>query len=64
MTGHNLIQSINRVSTIFREKPSGLIVDYIGIGDRLRDATKKYTSGGGQGQITIDMEDAFALTEK
>jgi type I restriction enzyme R subunit len=41
MTGHNLIQAINRVATVFQDKPSGLIVDYIGIGDRLRDATKK-----------------------
>ena len=64
MTGHNLIQSINRVSTIFREKPSGLIVDYIGIGDRLRDATKKYTAGGGRGEVTIDIEEAFELTRE
>ncbi|HLP50491.1 MAG TPA: type I restriction endonuclease subunit R, partial [Chitinophagales bacterium] len=59
MSGHNLIQAINRVSTIFKDKPSGLIVDYIGIADRLRDATKKYTAGGGKGEITIDIEEAF-----
>lgn len=64
MTGHNLIQSINRVSTIFKEKPSGLIVDYIGIGDRLRDATKKYTGSGGKGEVTIDINDAFELIEE
>jgi type I restriction enzyme R subunit len=61
MTGHNLIQAINRVSTIFKDKPSGLIVDYIGIADRLRDATKKYTSSGGKGDVTIDIEEAFEL---
>ncbi len=64
MTGHNLIQSINRVSTIFKDKPSGLIVDYIGIGDRLRDATKKYTGSGGKGEVTIDIEAAFEMTKE
>lgn len=64
MSGHNLIQSINRVSTIFKDKPSGLIVDYIGIADRLRDATKKYTGSGGTGEVTIDIEEAFALIQE
>ncbi|GEO06678.1 hypothetical protein AAE02nite_43420 [Adhaeribacter aerolatus] len=64
MSGHNLIQAVNRVATVFRDKPSGLIVDYIGIGDKLRDATKKYTGGGGQGAVTIDLEEAFALTKE
>ncbi len=35
MSGHNLIHAVNRVATVFKDKPSGLIVDYIGIGDRL-----------------------------
>jgi len=61
MTGHNLIQAINRVATVFKDKPSGLIVDYIGIGDKLRDATKKYTGGGGKGDVTIDINEAFEL---
>ena len=64
MTGHNLIQAINRVATIFKDKPSGLIVDYIGIGDRLRDATKKYTGSGGKGEVTIDIEEAFAMIQE
>lgn len=64
MNGHNLIQAINRVATVFRDKPSGLIVDYIGIGDRLRDATKKYTSSGGKGEVTIDIEEAFEMTKE
>lgn len=64
MTGHNLIQAINRVATIFKDKPSGLIVDYIGIGDRLRDATKKYTGSGGKGDVTIDIEEAFAMIQE
>jgi type I restriction enzyme R subunit len=63
MTGHNLIQAVNRVATVFKDKPSGLIVDYIGIGDKLRDATKKYTAGGGKGEIALDVEEAFALAK-
>ena len=61
MSGHNLIQAVNRVATVFRDKPSGLIVDYIGIGDKLRDATKKYTSAGGAGKVASDIEEAFEL---
>lgn len=61
MTGHNLIQAINRVATVFKDKPSGLIVDYIGIGDRLRDATKKYTGSGGKGEVAIDIEEAMEM---
>lgn len=64
MSGHNLIQAINRVATVFRDKPSGLIVDYIGIGDKLKTATKKYTSGGGKGKVTIDLEEAFELAKE
>lgn len=64
MTGHNLIQAINRVATVFRDKPSGLIVDYIGIGDRLRNATKKYAGSGGKGNVTIPIEDAFELAKE
>lgn len=64
MSGHNLIQAINRVSTIFKDKPSGLIVDYIGIADRLRDATKKYTGSGGKGEVTIDIEEGFNLLKE
>lgn len=61
MTGHNLVQAINRVATVFKDKPSGLIVDYMGIGDKLRDATKKYTGSGGRGEVTIDMEEAMEM---
>ena len=59
MSGHNLMQAIARVNRVFKDKPNGLIVDYIGIGDRLKDATKKYTAGGGTGKPTYDMEAAF-----
>ena len=49
MRGHNMIQAISRVNRVFRDKPHGLIVDYIGIGDQLREATNTYTDGGGSG---------------
>lgn len=49
MRGHNIIQAISRVNRVFRDKPHGLIVDFIGVGDELREATANYTSGGGAG---------------
>lgn len=49
MKGHTIIQAISRVNRVFRDKPHGLIVDYIGVGDQLREATATYTSGGGRG---------------
>lgn len=61
MEGHNLMQAIARVNRVFRDKPSGLIVDYIGIGNRLKDATKKYTQEGGTGKPTIDIEETFEI---
>ena len=47
MRGHTIIQAISRVNRVFRDKPHGLIVDYIGIADELREATGKYSQGGG-----------------
>jgi len=58
MQGHTMIQAISRVNRVFRDKPHGLVVDYIGIGDDLRAATAKYTSGGGKGDPAPDMEAA------
>lgn len=55
MRGLNLIQAISRVNRVFRDKPHGLIVDYIGIGDELRQATDTYTRGGGTGEPAPDI---------
>ena len=55
MRGHNLMQAIARVNRIFKDKPAGLIVDYIGIGEYLQEATAKYTAGGGRGGLTDDL---------
>ena len=49
MRGHNMIQAISRVNRVFRDKPHGLIVDYIGIGHQLREATATYARGEGTG---------------
>lgn len=56
MKGHNMIQAISRVNRVFRDKPHGLVVDYIGIGDDLREATNRYTQGGGCGEPAPDIE--------
>lgn len=57
MKGHNMIQAISRVNRVFRDKPHGLIVDYIGIGDDLRAATNRYTQGGGEGKPAPNIEE-------
>jgi type I restriction enzyme R subunit len=55
MRGHNIIQAISRVNRVFSDKPHGLVVDYIGIGDDLREATAKYSKGGGRGEPAPDV---------
>ena len=61
MDGHNLMQAIARVDRVFRDKPGGLVVDYIGLADSLKKALADYSAGGGKGQTTIDQEQAVAL---
>lgn len=61
MRGHNLMQAIARVNRVFKDKPSGLVVDYIGIANELKDALKTYTDSKGKGQTTIDTEEAFSV---
>jgi len=55
MSGHNLMQAIARVNRVFSNKRGGVIVDYIGIGEELKEATKKYTGSGGKGNPTEDI---------
>lgn len=61
MTGHNLMQAIARTNRVFKDKNGGVVVDYIGIGDQLKAATQKYTSGGGRDKPTINMEQALEM---
>ncbi len=58
MRGHGLMQAIARVNRVFRDKPGGLVVDYIGIADDLRRALSKYAEAGGGGRTAIDQDDA------
>jgi type I restriction enzyme, R subunit len=65
MRGHTLMQAIARVNRVFRDKPGGLVVDYIGIADDLRRALSAYTESGGQGDPTIQQEQAVrAMLER
>jgi type I restriction enzyme R subunit len=60
MRGHNLMQAIARVNRVFKDKPGGLIVDYIGIASDLKTALATYTASGGQGAPTLDQNEAVA----
>lgn len=60
MRGHNLMQAIARVNRVFKDKPGGLIVDYIGIASDLKTALATYTASGGKGAPTLDQEEAVA----
>ncbi len=57
MRGHSIIQAISRVNRVFKDKPHGLVVDYIGIGDELRDATNRYTDDVGGGKPAPNVEE-------
>lgn len=61
MQGHGLMQAIARVNRVFRDKPGGLVVDYLGLADQLKRALATYTESGGQGATALDQEEAVAL---
>ena len=61
MQGHGLMQAIARVNRVFRDKPGGLIVDYLGLADQLKRALATYTESGGQGDPTYDTRQAIAV---
>lgn len=61
MRGHGLMQAIARVNRVFRDKPGGLVVDYLGLADELRQALATYTESGGKGTTAIDQEEAVAI---
>jgi type I restriction enzyme R subunit len=60
MRGHGLMQAIARVNRVFREKPGGLVVDYLGLAHELKQALATYTESGGTGETAIDQEEAVA----
>jgi type I restriction enzyme R subunit len=61
MQGHGLMQAIARVNRVFRDKPGGLVVDYLGLADQLKKALHTYTESGGKGETALDQEEAVAL---
>ena len=61
MRGHGLMQAIARVNRVFRDKPGGLVVDYLGLADHLKRALATYTESGGHGQPSIDTAEAIAV---
>lgn len=61
MHSHGLMQAIARVNRVFKDKPGGLVVDYLGVADDLRKALVQYTENGGKGKPTFNQDDAVAV---
>jgi type I restriction enzyme R subunit len=61
MRGHGLMQAIARVNRVFRDKPGGLVVDYLGLAHELKSALATYTESGGVGRTALDHEEAVAV---
>ncbi len=61
MKGHNLMQAIARVNRVYKDKPGGLIVDYLGIASDLKAALSFYSDAGGKGDPAILQEQAVEL---
>ena len=60
MQGHGLMQAIARVNRVFRDKPAGLIVDYIGIAQNLKSALQQYSKND-QENTGVDESQAIAV---
>lgn len=61
MRGHNLMQAIARVNRVFKDKPGGLVVDYLGIATDLKKALSFYGEAGGKGDPTENIEKAIEV---
>ena len=61
MRGHGLMQAIARVNRVFRDKPGGLVVDYLGLAHELKKALATYTESGGTGRTAVDKKEAVAV---
>jgi len=64
MRGHGLMQAIARVNRVFKDKPGGLVVDYLGLADELKKALATYTEAGGTGKTALDQADAVAVMQE
>ena len=61
MQGHNLMQAIARVNRVYKDKPGGLVVDYLGIASDLKKALSFYSDANGKGNPTEQQEQAVDL---
>jgi type I restriction enzyme, R subunit len=61
MRGHGLMQAIARVNRVFKDKPGGLVVDYLGLAHELKRALATYTESGGTGKTALDQGEAVAV---
>jgi type I restriction enzyme R subunit len=61
MRGHGLMQAIARVNRVFKDKPGGLVVDYLGLAQELKEALATYTESGGTGHTALDQNEAVAV---
>jgi type I restriction enzyme, R subunit len=61
MRGHGLMQAIARVNRVFKDKPGGLVVDYLGLAHELKAALATYTESGGTGRTALNQEEAVAV---
>ena len=64
MHGHGLMQAIARVNRVFRDKPGGLVVDYLGLADELRKALAAYTESGGKGKVEHNQREAIDIMQR
>jgi len=64
MKGHNLMQAIARVNRVFKDKPAGLVVDYIGIADDLKRALGNYTRSTGKEATTLPIDEAIKIMQE
>src|SRR5690606_3500152 len=64
MKGHKLMQAIARVNRVYKDKPGGLVVDYLGIAADLKKALSFYSESGGKGDPTLAQEQAVALMQE
>jgi type I restriction enzyme, R subunit len=61
MRGHGLMQAIARVNRVFKDKPGGLVVDYLGLAQELKAALATYTQSGGTGRTALNQDEAVAV---
>ncbi len=64
MRGHGLMQAIARVNRVFKDKPGGLVVDYLGLAEELKQALDTYTDAGGKGKTALDQSEAVAIMQE